>query len=168
MSRKLSYLLTLLLLIVSVAPAFAQEPDAANRSIFLPLISGSGQASSSTDSDGVEENLTEDGAAVEAAHADNMGSVFVSTNANDLVRGNEVVMYRRASNGTLTVTGRFPTGGQGLSAGLGSQGAVVLSDNGRWLFVVNAGSNEISVFAVQTTALILTDKVASGGVRPTS
>ncbi|MFN8444674.1 MAG: beta-propeller fold lactonase family protein [Caldilineaceae bacterium] len=168
MSRKLSYLLTLLLLIVSVAPAFAQEPDAANRSIFLPLISGSGQATSSTDTDSVEENLTEEGAAVEAAHADNMGLVFVSTNANDLVRGNEVVMYRRASNGTLTVTGRFPTGGQGLGAGLGSQGTVVLSDNGRWLFVVNAGSNEISVFAVQNAALILTDKVASGGMRPTS
>ncbi len=168
MSRKLSLLFTLLLLVVSVAPAFAQEPEATSRSIFLPLLSGSGQATSATESDGAEENLTEDGAAVEAAHADNRGAVFVSTNANDDVRGNEVVMYRRANNGTLLLTGRFPTGGQGLGAGLGSQGAVVLSDNGRWLFVVNAGSNELSVFAVQNAALVLTDKVASGGVRPTS
>lgn len=168
MFRKLSVLLILVLLVLSVTPAFAQEPDATTRPLFLPLISGDGQATTADEADSGEENLTESTDTVEAAHAEQTGVVFVSTNANDEVRGNEVVMYRRAGDGTLTLTGRFPTGGQGLSAGLGSQGALVLSDNGRWLFVVNAGSNELSVFAVAGAGLILTDKVASGGTMPTS
>lgn len=168
MFRKLSVLLTLVLLVVSVTPAFAQAPDATTRPVFLPLLSANGETSNATDTDNPEENLTENGAVVEAADGDRGGIVFVSTNANDEVRGNEVVMYRRASDGKLTLTGRFPTGGQGLSAGLGSQGALTLSDNGRWLFVVNAGSNEISVFSVQAAGLTLTDKIASGGTRPTS
>ena len=44
------------------------------------------------------------------------------------------------------------TGGLGTGAGLGSQGALAFSDNGRWLFAVNAGSNDISAFAVPATA----------------
>ncbi len=166
MFRKLSFLFTFVLLAVTVAPVFAQSTDATGNSVFLPLVSASGQGQEVTDTNDGEENLTESGA-VTAASREEGGMVFVSTNANDAVRGNEVVVYRRANDGSLTVTGRFPTGGQGLGSGLGSQGAVTLSDNGRWLFVVNAGSNEISVFAVQSTGLSLTDKIASG-VRPTS
>jgi 6-phosphogluconolactonase (cycloisomerase 2 family) len=45
---------------------------------------------------------------------------------------------------------------------------VVLSDKGRWLLVVNAGSDEISVFAVHRRGLTLTDTAPSGGVRPVS
>jgi len=51
---------------------------------------------------------------------------------------------------------------------LGSQGALVLSDNGRWLFAVNAGSNEVSVIAADGNNLHLTDTVASGGEKPIS
>jgi 6-phosphogluconolactonase (cycloisomerase 2 family) len=36
------------------------------------------------------------------------------------------------------------------------------------LFAVNAGSNEISVLAVEDEGLVLVDKVSSGGIRPTS
>lgn len=167
MFRKLSLLLTFVLLALTVAPVFAQSTDATGNSVFLPLVSASGQGQGVSEVNEGEENLTESGA-VSAASRDDTSMVFVSTNANDPVRGNEVVVYHRANDGSLTVTGRFPTGGQGLGAGLGSQGAVILSENGRWLFVVNAGSSEISVFSVQNTGLVLTDKVASGGVRPTS
>lgn len=43
-----------------------------------------------------------------------------------------------------------------------------LSDDGRWLLVVNAGSDEVSVFGVNGITLELTDTVGSGGDSPIS
>lgn len=163
MLRKISFLLALLLSSVMMRPALAQDAATAVTKVYLPAISVSGGQDGAA-----EEDLTDTLSTVDAAAANGVGAVFVTTNANDLVRGNEIVMYRRAADGTLTVVGRFPTGGLGLGSGLGSQNALILSSNGRWLFVVNAGSNEISVFEVRAAGLILTDKVASGGIRPTS
>ncbi len=60
------------------------------------------------------------------------------------------------------------TGGLGSGAGLGSEGSVTLSANGRWLFVVNAGSNQISAFSVRENGLTLTDVVDLGGLMPIS
>lgn len=173
MLRKLSLLLTLVLVFVTAVPAFAQESTTAARSVYLPLVVGNGQSVNATEEVPVEEvaaeeDLTDSAEEVAAADHNDKGIVFVATNASDPVRGNEIVIYQRAANGALTVTGRFPTGGQGLGSGLGSQDSLILSKNGRWLFAVNAGSHEISVFAVYPTGLVLTDKVASGGVRPTS
>jgi 6-phosphogluconolactonase len=93
------------------------------------------------------------------------GTVYVLTNQVD---GNEVAIFNRSADGSLSAPTMAATGGLGTGMGLGSQGAVVLSENGRWLFAVNAGSDEISVFAVHSGGLTLTDKVASGGLRPTS
>jgi 6-phosphogluconolactonase (cycloisomerase 2 family) len=93
------------------------------------------------------------------------GAVFTQTNAS---AGNAVVAFRRAPDGTLTETGSFPTDGLGLGAGLGSQGAVTLSSDGRFLFVTNAGSNNVSVFAVASDQLTLTDVEDSNGTRPVS
>jgi 6-phosphogluconolactonase (cycloisomerase 2 family) len=45
---------------------------------------------------------------------------------------------------------------------------VVLSRDGHWLFVCNAGSDEVSVFAVAPQGLQLVDKVNSGGRLPLS
>ena len=173
MLRKLSLLITLVLVFVTAVPAFAQETNTAARAVYLPLVAGNGQSVNATEEIPIEEvaaeeDLTDSAEEVAAADHNDKGVVFVATNSSDPVRGNEIVMYRRAANGTLTVTGRFPTGGQGLDSGLGSQDSLILSKNGRWLFAVNAGSHEISVFAVYPTGLVLTDKVASGGVRPTS
>ena len=105
--------------------------------------------------------------AVSPAHADDYdrGLVFTSTNA---VAGNEIVTYQRARNGALSVADRTATQGLGTGGGLGNQGGLVLTKNGRWLFAVNAGSDEISVFAVRRGRLSLTDKVNSGGTRPVS
>ncbi|MFN8441719.1 MAG: beta-propeller fold lactonase family protein [Caldilineaceae bacterium] len=168
MLRKVSFLLTVVLTLLMVAPVFAQEPEAASQRVFLPVVAGGGLVADAQDEVNDEPNLTDTLDAVEASGSDAAGMVFVATNAMDPIRGNEIVMYRRDGNGQLTVTGRFPSGGQGLGSGLGSQNSLLLSDNGQWLFAVNAGSNEISVFAVEKAGLILTDKVASGGVRPTS
>ena len=92
-------------------------------------------------------------------------AVFTITNATD---GNEVLVYQRSADGLLTFMASYPTGGMGTGAGLGSQGAVILRENGGRLFVVNAGSNDISVFAVRRDRLELLDVVDSGGEMPIS
>ena len=43
-----------------------------------------------------------------------------------------------------------------------------MSRNGHWLLAINAGSNEVTVFARERARLELVDKVASGGIRPVS
>jgi 6-phosphogluconolactonase len=92
----------------------------------------------------------------------------VYTQTNDPA-GNQVIAYRRAADGTLTPLGGYDTGGLGTGKPhLASQGSVVLSDDGRWLFAVNAGSDDLSVFAVAADGLALVDRVDAGGVRPTS
>jgi 6-phosphogluconolactonase len=93
------------------------------------------------------------------------GAVYVQTNQ---ASGNAIAIFDRSADGTLTFSGTVPTGGMGTGSGLGSQGSVILSNDGRWLFAVNAGSSEISVFRADVNGLTLTDKASSGGTMPTS
>jgi 6-phosphogluconolactonase len=97
-----------------------------------------------------------------------VGGVFTQTNSP---AGNEVVAFSRAADGTLSLLGTYATGGLGVGGTvdpLVSQYALTLSPDARFLFVVNAGSNEISSFAVSKQGVTLVDKVPSGGVRPVS
>jgi 6-phosphogluconolactonase (cycloisomerase 2 family) len=94
-----------------------------------------------------------------------VGKMFISTNAP---AGNEVLVYQRAGDTPATLLARVPTQGRGTGAGLGSQGAVTLSRDGKYLFVVNAASNNVSTFAVKRRGLELTSIVDTGGVTPTS
>ena len=76
------------------------------------------------------------------------GAVFVMTNNVDK---NEVIAYRRASDGTLQEGARFDTGGRGSGGNndpLESQGSLTLSQDHSLLFAVNAGSGSVSVFSV--------------------
>jgi 6-phosphogluconolactonase (cycloisomerase 2 family) len=101
-----------------------------------------------------------------ASAAENQaGAVYVLTNS---ATENAVAVFDRSADGSLTPAGTVATGGQGAGSGLGSQGALAMSDDQRWLFAVNAGSDEVSVFRVRDDGLRLTDKVASGGDRPIS
>jgi 6-phosphogluconolactonase len=93
------------------------------------------------------------------------GAVYTLTNQ---VAGNAVAVFNRAADGTLTVAGTVATGGTGTGAGLGSQGAVALSDDGQLLFAVNAGSNDVSVFTVGAAGLSLASVTPSGGTLPIS
>ncbi len=93
------------------------------------------------------------------------GAVYTITNSAD---GNELVVYQRSITGSLHFQGSYSTGGLGTGAGLGSQGAVILNHNNRLLFAVNAGSNQISTFAVLGHTLKLIDVVDSGGEMPIS
>lgn len=90
--------------------------------------------------------------------------VYTMTNS---ASGNEIIEIRAGKDGS-PVSNAFSTGGLGSGAGLGSQGAVVLTENSRWLLAVNAGSNEVSVFLVRKNGLKLMDVVDSGGEMPIS
>src|SRR5256884_476735 len=92
-------------------------------------------------------------------------AVYTLTNQ---VAGNAGAVFNRAADGTLTAAGTIATGGTGTGGGLGSQGAVALSDDGRRLFAVNAGSNDVSVFSVSPPGLALASRTASGGTLPIS
>jgi 6-phosphogluconolactonase len=93
------------------------------------------------------------------------GAVYTQSNAVD---GNAVLIYERALDGRLRAAGSVKTGGTGTGAGLGSQGAIVLSENERWLLAVNAGSDDVSVFEVQPRGLRLIDRANAGGTQPIS
>jgi len=93
------------------------------------------------------------------------GAVYTATND---AATNEIVAYGRAGNGTLTYAGTFATGGAGTGAGLGNQGALRVTADGRFLLVVNAGSHDVSVLRVTESGLEVTDRVGSGGLRPVS
>ena len=93
------------------------------------------------------------------------GSVYTTTND---ATANAILWYTRAANGGLALAGSFPTGGAGTGAGLGSQGAVVLAEDGSVLLAVNAGSNQLSSFQVSASGLTWVTNVASGGTTPIS
>ncbi len=84
------------------------------------------------------------------------------------VAGNKVMDYLRASDGKLTFTAAYATGGTGTGGGLGNQGAIALAKNGDVLLAVNPGSNTISSFSVSPYGLSLKSTVSSGGMRPVS
>ncbi|HTK52226.1 MAG TPA: beta-propeller fold lactonase family protein [Gemmatimonadaceae bacterium] len=94
-----------------------------------------------------------------------VGAVFTLSNS---ASGNAVIAFVRGADGTLTLAGTFATQGNGTGAGLGSQGAVALSGDGRFLFAVNAASNSITSFAVDGASLTRVSTVASGGTLPIS
>jgi 6-phosphogluconolactonase (cycloisomerase 2 family) len=105
------------------------------------------------------------GAAHAATTSTAAGAVFTQT--NDAAR-NAVMAWSRATDGSLTLEGSFPTGGRGSGAGLGVQGAVAISGNRRWLFAVNAGSDTVSSFRILSTGLAQAGLVRSHGDEPAS
>ena len=95
-------------------------------------------------------------------------SAAVHVQTNDAAR-NEVIAFSRSGDGALAPLGRYDTGGRGTGQPhLPSQNSLVLSEDGGWLLVANAGSDELSLFAVDADGLRLADRVGSGGDTPTS
>jgi 6-phosphogluconolactonase (cycloisomerase 2 family) len=111
------------------------------------------------------------GPTVSALAADH--AVYVQTNT---APDNFVIVFDRAANGQLTLSGRVATGGAGKPANnpplgipfLDSAGSVTLSDDGKFLFVVNAGDNTVSSFLVRPQGLQLADRKPTFGSRPIS
>lgn len=116
------------------------------------------------------------------------GAVFAMTNATDPGQGNEILVYDRMEDGSLVLSSTVPTGGLGsgpaptstvfginiaaTADGIGSQDSLILSDDRRYLFAVNAGSDSVTCFRVRSNAFgtRLSDPVTvdSGGVFPAS
>jgi 6-phosphogluconolactonase (cycloisomerase 2 family) len=94
------------------------------------------------------------------------GTLYTQTND---ASGNQIQVYETLPDGTPALTASVATGGAGTGAGLGSQGALALSADRHFLFVVNAGSSDVSSFAVGPQGgLTLIDRVSSGGTTPIS
>ncbi|HWC73785.1 MAG TPA: beta-propeller fold lactonase family protein [Gemmatimonadales bacterium] len=131
----------------------------------LALIAVAGCAQDHTITAPRADRATDLSANLASERADGPGAVYALTNA---VGANAVAVFARNADGSLAWTGNVATGGAGAGSGLGSQSAIALSDDGRWLVAVNAGSNDISAFSVGEAGPSLTGRVASGGIRPIS
>ena len=104
-------------------------------------------------------------AASAASRESATGAVYTITNA---AAGNGVAYFSSDGAGALTLVATYASGGKGTGANLGSQGAVALSDDGKLLFAVNAGSDSISEFAARDGGLKLLSTFSSNGTLPTS
>src|SRR5579862_44470 len=99
-----------------------------------------------------------------------VGHVYVDGNTTGM---NTVAVFDRHADGTLTPTAGSPfnIGGAGTGAGLGSQGAMELSADHRFLLAVDAGSNQISVLRLNadgSLAPAMGSPFPSGGNEPVS
>jgi 6-phosphogluconolactonase len=108
--------------------------------------------------------------AVTSTPSGTAGMVYALTNQE---ADNQVAIFSRRADGKLTFERAVSTGGKGVGEqqdgeGLGSQGAALLSPDGKFLFVCNGGSKDISVFSTQETNLSMIQKIPSNGPRPIS
>jgi 6-phosphogluconolactonase (cycloisomerase 2 family) len=112
------------------------------------------------------------GPAVGSASAHGPSDVVGHVYVNDNTAGtNTIAALDRHADGSLTAeTGSpFVAGGAGTGGGLASQGALQVTESGRYLLAVDAGSNQISVLRISPDgALRLASVVSSGGVLPVS
>jgi 6-phosphogluconolactonase len=96
------------------------------------------------------------------------GHVYVEDNTTGT---NTIAAFDRQPDGTLSplAGSPFDAGGAGTGSGLPSQGAVQITDSGRYLLAVDAASNQISVFRIRHDGTLrLVDLVSSGGLKPVS
>ena len=108
----------------------------------------------------------------------NQQRVYVMGNRAE---GNSILVFHRTSEGVLSQIAEVSTGGLGSGPGafpapfppgipagnaLTTQDSLVLTDNGRFLITVNAGSNDISVLAITNDGLELVDRAPSNGDVP--
>lgn len=98
-----------------------------------------------------------------------VGAVYIATNSwSD---GNRILTFPRYADGSLgPVSASTPTGGRGSGPGqlplivsdpLGSQNSLITDPTGKYLFVVNAGSGDVSSFTVGRGGLALADREPS-------
>lgn len=103
------------------------------------------------------------------------GAVYAMSNKAD---GNEILVYDRNKDGTLAFLDTYPTGGLGTGGeepiepvdALGSQSPLILDRGNRYLFAVNAESDNITVLRInrKRNTLTRTDIADSNGDFPVS
>jgi DNA-binding beta-propeller fold protein YncE len=111
--------------------------------------------------------------AVGPASASTTSPVVGYTYLNDNTAGaNTIAGFDRHADGSLTpIPGSpFAAGGAGLGAGLASQGAIQVTQDGRYLLAVDAGSNQVSVLRITRggVPVLVGQPVSSGGIQPVS
>jgi 6-phosphogluconolactonase (cycloisomerase 2 family) len=90
----------------------------------------------------------------------NHAAVYVQTNE---AASNRLFALGREADGSLSERGVYPTGGAGDGKPhLTSQGSVVLTGDRSHLLVTNAGSGDLSLFAVDADGLSLVETVTTG------
>jgi 6-phosphogluconolactonase len=98
-----------------------------------------------------------------------VGYAYVNDNTTGV---NTLAGFERHADGSLTPLpgSPFSIGGEGSGKGLGSQGALQLSGDGRYALAVDAASNQISVLALGPGGVprAVGAPVSSGGVDPVS
>src|SRR5437773_5371473 len=105
-----------------------------------------------------------------SAASDVIGHVYV----NDNTAGNNTIAgFDRHSDGSLTpIAGSpFAVGGEGTGTIIGSQGALQVSSEGRYLLAADAGSNQVSVARILPNGALSAaggSPVSSGGYQPIS
>lgn len=105
-------------------------------------------------------------------------SVYVMTNSADTGGGNQIVRFAILPDRTIAQRESIATGGRGAGPApapggpadpLGSQGSMVVDKARRLLFVVNAGSDTFTVFAIEDDGgLRRLQVIPSGGSFPVS
>jgi 6-phosphogluconolactonase len=105
-----------------------------------------------------------------SASSDVVGQVYVNDNT---AGANTIAAFDRHADGTLTAIdgSPFATGGAGTGAAIGSQGALQITRNGKYLLAVDAGSNEVSVLRIKSDGKlrpVARGPVSSGGIKPVS
>ena len=104
------------------------------------------------------------------AASDVVGHLYVNDNTAGT---NTVAAFDRHADGTLTPLhgSPFTVGGAGTGTGIGSQGALQITSDGKYLLAVDAGSNQISVLRINDDGELNPvggGPVSSGGVKPVS
>lgn len=119
-------------------------------------------------------SLKEDAVSAQSITAKATGSEVNSTGAvyvlSNQASANEVLVFTRSSDGSLSAGTSYPTAGNGTGSGLGSQGSVIMQElaGSTYLYAVNAGSNDVTVFRANGNGLTWVDKVSSRGTMPIS
>ena len=88
---------------------------------------------------------------------------------SDAAGPNEVLMFTPGSDGALTAAGTFATQGTGSDGDLGAAtDPIVISPDRRYLYAVNRGSDDVTVFEITAGGLQFLERVPAGGAGPVS
>jgi 6-phosphogluconolactonase (cycloisomerase 2 family) len=104
-----------------------------------------------------------------SAQSNVVGHVYVNDNTAGT---NTIAAFERHADGTLAplAGSPFSAGGAGTGSIVGSQGALQVTDDGRYLLAVDAGSSQISVLRIGADGALqaVGSPVSSNGIEPIS
>lgn len=102
-------------------------------------------------------------------HGHPKGSKGYVYSMSNTAEKNSILIFKQDADGSLSYKTAVASGGTGKGMGLGSQGALILDKNHKWLYAVNAGDNTISSFKVSENGdITLYQTINSGGIMPIS